>query len=68
MTAEQNQALAVGCLRLAGAAKDALGWLNDNEKLVGAGRTGLERALKRHVVEAKRLAAAASRLSGPAAR
>ena len=61
MTAEQNQALAVGCLRLAGAAKDALGWLNDNEKLVGAGRTGLERALKRHVVEAKRLAAAASR-------
>lgn len=61
MTQTQNQALGDTCLRLAKAAKDALAWLKDNEKLVGTAYEGIERSLKRHVVEARRLAEAANR-------
>ncbi|MGF7177633.1 virulence factor SrfC family protein [Azospirillum doebereinerae] len=61
MVREKDQALGTRCLAMAQAAKEALGWIADNAKLVGPARSGLERSLKRHVVEANRLASAAVR-------
>ncbi len=61
MDSARDEDLANTCLRMARAAKDALAWVGDNAKLVGPARSGLERCLKRHVVEATRLAIAARR-------
>ncbi|WP_207457512.1 virulence factor SrfC family protein [Azospirillum sp. SYSU D00513] len=61
MVRDKDQALGKSSLSMAQAAKDALGWITDNAKLVGPARSGLERSLKTHIVEANRLATAAVR-------
>jgi len=61
MTRAKDEALGKACQGVAGAARDALGWVGDNAKLVGPAGAGLERSLKRHIVEARRLGAAAVR-------
>jgi hypothetical protein len=57
----KDRALGEFCLAAATGARKALDWIGDNGKRVGPARAGLERALKRAVVEANRLATAAVR-------
>lgn len=56
-----DRALGESCRAMADGAREALAWLADNDKLVGPARPGLERQLKRAVVEANRLGVAAVR-------
>ncbi len=61
MLREKDRELGGRCRRLGETAVNALGWLADNEKLVGARRSSLERTFKKHAVEARKLARAAER-------
>lgn len=61
MSREQDRALAQRCRTMGEVATSALGWLANNEKLVGNRRAGLERTFKRRAVEARKLAIAAER-------
>lgn len=61
MVREKDEALGKDCRRVLDAAGEALGWVADNAKLVGPARAGIERALKRNIVEARRLGTAAVR-------
>ncbi len=58
---DKDAGLGRTCSRYRTAAYDALGWIADNGRLVGPARPALERALKRHAMEARRLATAAVR-------
>ncbi|MDX5298939.1 MAG: putative virulence factor [Gammaproteobacteria bacterium] len=55
------QVLAQQCRDLFDAAQGSLGWFHDNARLVGNQLPALQRAFKRHAVEARTLANAASR-------
>lgn len=57
----KDRELGEACLAMAAGAREALGWVADNAKLVGPARAGVERNLKRAMVEANRLATAAFR-------
>jgi hypothetical protein len=61
MAREKDKSLADGCRRMAAASRDALAWIDDNRERVGVGIEGVRRSLKKHAVEARKLAAAAER-------
>lgn len=61
MLMDKDEALASACRGMAAATGEALKWIADNAKLVGAVRPDLERVLKRQLVETRRLATAAAR-------
>lgn len=53
--------LGAACRRTAEAAGDALGWIGDNQEKLGSERAAIERQLRKSVVTANKLAAAAER-------
>ena len=59
MLRDKDRELGERCRRLGKTAVEALSWFEDNEKIVGARRTSLERSFKKHAVEARKLAKAA---------
>ena len=60
MIRDKDKKLAESCGRMAQASVDALQWFDDNRKRI-AGLQGLQRAFKKHAVEARKLALAAAR-------
>ncbi|MBF0304850.1 MAG: hypothetical protein HQL41_04280 [Alphaproteobacteria bacterium] len=61
MVRQKDEELALACGEMALAAREALDWLGDNQRVVGSASHGLERVLKRRIVDANRLARAARR-------
>ncbi len=61
MSRPKDEALGAFCAAMREVSFEALGWVKDNDKLVGSGRAALERSLKQYVVEARRLEVAATR-------
>lgn len=61
MLRDKDEALDTTCRTVAEATRGALAWVADNAKLVGPARPELERALKRNLVEARRLQVASVR-------
>ncbi|WP_029011519.1 virulence factor SrfC family protein [Niveispirillum irakense] len=61
MVREEDQQLATTCHTLADAAREALEWSANSTRRLGPLRAGIDRSLKRHLMEADRLARAAER-------